>query len=300
MRLVAVADPGGDPHGAAGGLEIGRSVQDLIDARVDYAVVAAPTVHHEVLGLALAEAGIHALIEKPLALSREAAARLAGAFTGNGLIGAVGHIERYNPAVRSLRARLEQGELGEIHQVATRRQGPFPARIADVGVVKDLATHDVDLTSWVAKSPYRSVSAHVAHKSGGEHEDLVAVVGLLANGIIANHLVNWLSPFKERATIVTGELGTFVADTVTADLTFHANGSETTWESLAGFRGVAEGDAVRYALGKREPLLVEHEAFRDAVLGKSDEIVRMDEGVATVRVAEAVLESAATGLTVRC
>jgi len=299
VQLVAVADPSGDAHGVAGGLVVGDSVQHLIDAGVDYAVVAVPTSEHEAVGLALAEAGIHAMLEKPLAPTAESAARLAKAFADKGLVGAVGHIERFNPALRSLRARLEQGALGEIYQISTRRQGPFPARIADVGVVKDLATHDIDLTAWVAQSPYRSVSAHVAVKSGREHEDLVAVAGLLEGGIVTSHLVNWLSPFKERVTVVTGELGAFLADTLTADLTFYANGtSETTWESLAGFRGVSEGDTVRYALGKREPLLVEHEAFRDAVLGGGHGVVTMEEGLVTVRVAEAILESAASGATV--
>jgi len=299
VRLVAVADPGGDAHGAAAGFDVGLSVQHLIDAGLDYAVVAVPTSLHEEIGLALADAGIHALIEKPLAGTAEEAARLADAFARNGLVGAVGHIERYNPALRSLRARLEQGALGEVYQVSTRRQGPFPPRIADVGVVKDLATHDIDLTAWVAQAPYRSVSAHTAVKSGRAYEDLVAFVGVLEGGIIASHLVNWLSPLKERSTVVTGELGTLVADTLTADLTYYANGTrETQWESLAGFRGMTEGDMVRYALGKREPLLSEHEAFRDAVLGTASDIVTMAEGVATVRVAEAVLESAASGRTV--
>ena len=299
VRLVAVADPGGDTYGAAGPLEVGASVAHLIEAGVDYAVVAAPTSHHEEIGLALAAAGVHAMLEKPLAPTAESATRLAKAFDDNGLIGAVGHIERYNPALRSLRARLEEGELGEIYQVSTRRQGPFPARIADVGVVKDLATHDIDLTAWVAKAPYLRVSAHTALKSGREHEDLVAFIGALERGIVASHLVNWLSPFKERSTTVTGELGSFVADTLTADLTFHANGTrETTWESLVGFRGVTEGDVVRFALGKREPLLSEHEAFRDAVLGVSSDIVSMAEGTTTVRVAEAVIESAQAGRTV--
>lgn len=299
VRLSAVADAGGDAYGAAAGLDVGASIQHLIDAGVDYAVVAVPTSNHEEVGLRLAEAGIHALLEKPLAPTGESASRLAKAFADRGLIGAVGHIERYNPALRSLRSRLEQGELGEIYQVSTRRQGPFPARIADVGVVKDLATHDIDLTAWVTQSIYKSVSAHVAFKSGRAYEDLVAISGLLERGIVANHLVNWLSPFKERKTVVTGEFGAFVADTLTADLSFYANGTgETTWESLAGFRGVTEGDLIRYALGKREPLQVEHEAFRDAVLGISEDIVTMDEGVATVRVAEAVLGSAVSGAAV--
>jgi predicted dehydrogenase len=299
VDLVAVADAGGDVHGAAHGIPVGSSVQDLIDAGVDYVVVAVPTALHEEVGLALAEAGVHALIEKPLAPSPEAATRLADAFAARGVIGAVGHIERYNPALRSLRARLEQGDLGEIYQVSTRRQGPFPARIADVGVVKDLATHDIDLTAWVTQERYTSVSARVAYKSGRRHEDLVAVTGLLGEGTVANHMVNWLSPLKERTTVVAGERGTFVADTLTADLTFYANGTrETTWEQLAGFRGVTEGDVVRFALGKREPLLVEHEAFRDAVLGKADDTITLADGLATVRVAEALLESARDGRTV--
>ena len=185
-----------------------------------------------------------------------------------------------------------------MYQITTRRQGPFPARIADVGVVKDLATHDIDSTAWVARSAFTSVSAQTTHKSGRPHEDMVAVVGQLANGIITNHLVNWLTPFKERLTIVTGERGALVADTLTADLTFYANASvDTQWDSVAAFRGVSEGDVIRYAFAKPEPLRVEHEAFRDAVLGVPgalERIVTMEQGLATVAVASAILESAAT------
>jgi UDP-N-acetylglucosamine 3-dehydrogenase len=298
VKLAAVADPAGDPHGVAGDLEVGSSVQHLIDAGVDYAMVAVPTIYHEEVALALAEAGIHAMVEKPLAQDVESSERIAKAFADRGLVGAVGHIERYNPALRSLRARLESGELGDVYQVITRRQGPFPARIADVGVVKDLATHDIDLTAWVTQSPFTSVAAQTALKSGRQHEDLVAVVGKLADGTVTNHLVNWLSPLKERVTVVTGERGTFVADTITADLTYYANGTvPTTWDSLAKFRGVSEGDVVRFAIPKPEPLKTEHEAFRDAVLGESSDIVTMEQGLATVRVAEAVLRSARTGQT---
>ena len=299
VELVAVVDPGGDPHGVANGRELLTSVGELIARGVDYAMVAAPTALHEAIGLELAEAGIHALIEKPLATNTPAAKRLTLAFASRGLVGAVGHIERYNPALQQMRKRLEAGDLGAVYQITTRRQGPFPARIADVGVVKDLATHDIDLTAWVARSPFESVSARVAYKSGREHEDLVAAVGQLEDGTITNHLVNWLSPFKERLTIVTGERGAFVADTVTADLTFHANASVVTeWEAVAAFRGVSEGDLIRYAFAKPEPLRAEHEAFRDAVLGLPgaiERIVTMEQGLATVAVAEAMLTSASEG-----
>ena len=90
-----------------------------------------------------------------------------------------------------------------------------------------------------------------------------------------------------------------MADTLTADLTFHANGEiEQAWDAISKFRGVSEGDVVRFAIPKPEPLRVEHEQFRDAVLGLESDIVTMTQGLRTVRVAEAVLESARTGQTV--
>ncbi|MFN8147384.1 MAG: Gfo/Idh/MocA family oxidoreductase [Candidatus Nanopelagicales bacterium] len=299
VDLVAVADPAGDVHGVAGGRPVVDSVEALIEQGIDYAMVAVPTAYHEAAGLALAAAGVHAMIEKPLAPDVASATRIAQAFEDAGLVGAVGHIERYNPALQEARRRLAAGDLGEVYQIVTRRQGPFPARIADVGVVKDLATHDIDLTAWVAGQPFTSVSARVAHRSGREHEDLVAIVGQLANGTVTSHLVNWLSPLKERVTVITGERGAFVADTLTADLTFYANGTVATeWDSIAKFRGVSEGDVIRYAFAKPEPLRTEHEAFRDAVLGKESDIVTMRQGLATVAVAEAAIRSALDGVVV--
>jgi predicted dehydrogenase len=299
VDLVAVADPCGDAHSIAGGRPVLKTIEELIATGIDYCAVAVPTMHHETVGLALAEAGIHTIIEKPLAKDTPSARNLVDVFGSAGLIGAVGHIERYNPALQSARNRLAAGDLGTVYQIITRRQGPFPDRITDVGVVKDLATHDIDLTAWVSQQPFTSVSARTAFRSGRKYEDLVAVVGSLADGTVTNHLVNWLSPLKERVTIITGERGTFVADTLSADLTFYANGSvPTAWSGIAQFRGVSEGDVIRYAIAKPEPLRVEHENFRDAVLGKDSDIVTMEQGLTTVLVAEAMIESANTGSTI--
>lgn len=299
LDLVAVADAYGDPHGVAQNLPVLGGIQELIAAGIDMAVAAVPTGLHEEVGLALAEAGIHTLVEKPIAASARAGRRLVEAFAAKGLVGAVGHIERFNPALQSLRRRIAQGELGEVYQIATRRQGPFPDRIADVGVVKDLGTHDIDLTAWLAQSHFESIFAQTTTRSGRPHEDMVAATGKLANGVITNHLVNWLSPMKERLTIVTGEKGAFVADTVTADLTFFENGTVATeWDSMAAFRGVSEGNVTRLAIPKPEPLRTEHEAFRDAVLGLRNDVVTMAEGQETLVVAEAVLESSRTGQSV--
>jgi predicted dehydrogenase len=299
VELVGIADESPDAHRSGPAAPLVRGLEELLALGLDYCVVAVPTYLHEQLGLRLAEAGVHALIEKPLTQDLASSARLATTFDRHGLIGAVGHIERYNPALQNARARIAEGELGRVYQVATRRQGPFPARIADVGVIMDLATHDIDLTAWVVQQPYTSVSAQTAHRSGREHEDLVSATCRMGDGIVANHLVNWLSPLKERVTTITGEKGALVADTLTADLTFYANGTvATTWADIMQFRGVTEGDVTRYAISKPEPLRVEHEQFRNAVLGQDADIVTMAQGMRTVAVASALTESARTLTTV--
>lgn len=200
VDLVGVADAGGDPHDVAGGRPLLPDIDELIALELDYCVVAVPTIYHEQIALVLAAAGIHALIQKPVTHDTPSARKVADAFAAQGLIGGVGHIERYNPALQSARVRLEAGELGTIYQVTTRRQGPFPARIADVGVIKDLASYDIDLTAWVTQQRFTSVAARCACRSGRDYEDLVAMTGQLGDGTVTNHLVNWLSPLKERVT----------------------------------------------------------------------------------------------------
>ena len=297
VKLVGVVDPveiQGEHYG-----QFMRSTEELIAQGVDYCFVAVPTVMHEEVGMMLASSGIHALVEKPLATDPRGARILAEAFEAEGLIGAVGHIERYNPALQHARRKIESGDLGQIYQVITRRQGPFPSRIADVGVVKDLASHDIDLTAWITQQRFTSVAALTAHRAGRQHEDLVAIIGQLTNGVITSHTVNWLSPFKERQSVISGERGALVVDTLTADLTFYANGNvQSQWDGTALFRGVSEGDVVRYAISKPEPLRSEHEAFRDAILGRESNIVTMREAMATVAVAQAIIDSAERGQTV--
>jgi predicted dehydrogenase len=297
VDFIGIADEAEVPPGAAPkGVPVVETIDDLLTLGIDYAVVAIPTQSHLEAALRLAAAGVHALVEKPLTTDVASARRIAEAFEEAGLVGAVGHIERYNPALQQARTRIANGDLGEIYQIATRRQGPFPGRISDVGVILDLATHDIDLTAWVAQQPFVSVSARTAHRSGRPYEDLVSITGQLADGTVTNHLVNWLSPMKERVTVITGETGAFVADTLSADLTLYENGVvPTEWSDVARFRGVTEGNMIRFAYPKPEPLRMEHEAFRDAVRGNDRDIVTMRQGAATIAVANAVIESAATG-----
>ena len=292
VELVAVADPQGDAQKVLPQIKVLNSVDEVIKLGVDYCVISAPTAFHEEIASQLIANGIHFLVEKPIADTYASAVKIRDAAKAARVIGAVGHIERFNSALQEARKRVLAGELGTIYQVATRRQGPFPSRISDVGVVKDLATHDIDLTSWITGKKYLQVSANAAFRSGREHEDLISVSGLLEDSIVVSHLVNWLSPLKERKIIITGEKGTFVADTLRADLTFYENGKiEISQSELAHFRGVTQGDVHILAFEKPEPLIVEHQNFRDAVLGKPSNIVSLEEGTTTVKIADAIIES---------
>ena len=292
VELVAVADPQGDAQNVLPNHKVLKSVDEVIKLGVDYCVISAPTAFHEEIASQLIASGIDFLVEKPIADSYASAVKIRDAAKYAKVIGAVGHIERFNSALQEARKRVLAGELGKIYQVATRRQGPFPSRISDVGVVKDLATHDIDLTFWITGKKYLQVSANAAFRSGREHEDLISVSGLLEDSIVVSHLVNWLSPLKERKIIITGEKGTFVADTLRADLTFYENGKiEISQSELAHFRGVTQGDVNILAFEKPEPLIVEHQNFRDAVLGKPSNIVTLEEGTTTVKIADAIIES---------
>jgi UDP-N-acetylglucosamine 3-dehydrogenase len=304
MRFAGAVDPGGDRFGAVrDGALLYASVEELLGGAggpPDFAVIAVPTEEHVAVARALAEAGVHILVEKPLAATVEEARAIIDAVARAGVRGAVGHVERCNPALLALRSRVQAGQIGEVYMVGTERVGPFPDRVKDVGVVKDLATHDLDLVRWLGDAPIERVAAQTQHRMGRAHEDLVLVTGRLGNGRAFNSVVDWLTPTKVRRTRVLGEGGMLVADTLSADLYFYANAHVPTagWPEAAARRGVAEGDMTRYALERREPLAVELEAFCALIGGdESAAVVSLEAGLETVAVAEAVLQSARSGET---
>jgi len=294
VDLVGVADPLAKT-GIASDIknhETFTEYRDLLDRGLDYCVIAAPTGFHKEISVEALGRGVDCLIEKPVAVNYEEALEIQFAAENAKKLVGIGHIERYNSAIRQLKKRLLNGDLGAIYQISLRRQGPFPSRIADVGVVKDLATHDIDLAMWLSESLFASVNAQTTHRSGREHEDLVSINGKLQNGVVVNLLVNWLSPLKERSLVVTGEKGAFVVDTLNSDLTFYENGNhEVSQDAYLHFKGVKQGNVTTFAFDKPEPLRVEHENFRDRLFGKESDIATLLEGIETVRVADAVIQS---------
>ena len=276
-----------------------ETIDQLLSTRVpDLAVVSTPTDEHAAAAMTLMQAGVNVLIEKPIAATSQQAADLIKARDTAGVKATVGHIERFNPAVLALRSRVSAGELGEIFTISTERVGPFPQRIKDVGVAKDLATHDLDLVSWVGGSRIEGLSARSASRTGRGHEDIVMITGELGNGVPFNSVVDWLTPVKRRTLKVLGERGMLLADTVTSDLHLYENGEKRSeWEVTRALRGVTEGNVTRFALERREPLRSELEAFCDWIRsGERGNCVSLEDGAAALLGAEQAIASASRPL----
>lgn len=302
VRFAGAVDPDGDRYRAVHdqGLVLG-SIDALLDrGGLDFAIIAVPTSLHLPVVEQLAAEGVALLIEKPLGPSSADARRIVEVCRGAGVRAAVGHVERFNPALQELRRRLLNGQIGRMFTASTIRSGPFPARIDDVGVVKDLATHDIDLVSWLSDSAIATVAAQTQHLSGRPHEDLLLATGALASGAAFSLVADWVSPTKVRLTRVLGERGLLVADTLTGDLFFYENAEVgIVWAATQQFRGVSEGNVTRYALRREEPLQVEHQVFIELLHGDDQaSTVALEQGVDIVEAAEAFLESARSGQTI--
>lgn len=291
VEFVGAADALGDRFGVIRSGELVDNYPDLIRLGLDAAVVAVPTEGHSEVGLALADAGVHALIEKPIASTSIEAKQLVARFGESNLILATGHVERFNPALIEMRRRLKDGELGNVFSIATTRIGPFPDRIKDVGVTKDLATHDIDIVRWLSGSDIVEYNGFVSHRMGRKHEDVVSIAGQTATGVTVNIQVNWVTPVKRRSVLVVGQKGAFEADMLTSDLTHFSNASiPTEWAAQARLRGVSEGDIRRYAIAKPEPLVSELKAFKEMIeTGRDTGLATAADGVAALVVAETIL-----------
>ncbi|MBV9817434.1 MAG: Gfo/Idh/MocA family oxidoreductase [Solirubrobacterales bacterium] len=265
----------------------------------DFAIVAVPTDVHLPVAEELVGAGVSVLVEKPLASTAEEARQIVELCEEHGVHGAVGHVERFNVALQEMRRRLVDGQLGRIFAISTTRSGPFAGRVRDVGVVKDLATHDIDVVSWLSDSKIARLAAQTQHLSGQVHEDLLLATGALESGTAFSLMADRVSPTKVRRTRVLGERGMLEADTLTGDLFFYENAEVgIEWSTTQQFRGVSEGNVIRYALSRDEPLRVELETFLDLIAGSPEaDVVTLERGVEIVEIAETVIESARTGRT---
>jgi UDP-N-acetylglucosamine 3-dehydrogenase len=255
--------------------------------------VAVPTQAHCRVTMDALEAGCHVLVEKPIAATLKEGQGMIGRAAELGRALAVGHIERYNPAIIELKRRLDDGELGKVYQIHARRLGPFPARVSDVGVVVDLATHDLDIMRYLTGEKVRRLYAETEQEIHTAHEDLFSGLIRFENGVLGVLNVNWLTPTKVREITVTGQRGMFLANLLTQDLYFYENedAGGLDWNHLSLLRGVGEGQMVRLRLRRREPLRAELEAFVASAREEPVAIVRGEDGLAVLELAQALVRS---------
>ena len=267
----------------------------LREAVLDAIVIATPTTTHLDLATAAIEAGVPVLVEKPLAATVDDALRILRASRERGVPVQVGHVERFNPAVLELGRLLAQGWLSTIYSISSRRAGPFPARIRDVGVTVDLATHDVDILSWIAGERPARVHAETARRIHAEHEDLLFGLLHFPSGATGFVDVNWLTPTKRRQLVVVGEEGMFELDYLTQRLAFTKgpNVDEPTY--IGGYAPTFEGDLAVLPVSSGEPLAAELDAFIGVVRDGSRPVVDAEDGLWAVAIATALLDAARDG-----
>ncbi len=251
------------------------------DEEVDAVSICTPTVTHARLARDALQAGKHVLVEKPMATRLPDAEELVRLSEEEGLVLAVGLVERFNPAVSETLRLVKDGCVGQLLTVHASRLSRRPDRLGDVGVVKDLAMHDVDVVTRVLGAQPVSVFSRCGSLSHS-FEDY-AYLSLIYDGAASGFVeANWLTPRKVRRLTVTGAEGVIRVEYLS---------QRVSVERLGGF--------TRIDNGYREPLELELSDFVDSVLEDSEPTVTGVDGVNALRVCEAALRSSEYGRVVQ-
>lgn len=258
--------------------------------------ITVPTSEHEKAASFALNAGAHVLVEKPISATVDEGKRIISLAKKVNRHLMVGHIIRFNPAIQSLKQRLDNGDLGKIFQIFCRRIGPFPARIRDVGVVVDLAPHDVDIMRFLTGLNPIRVYAETEQQIHTNNEDLLFGLLRFPEGLTGALELNWLTPKKIRETLVIGEKGLFHVDDLLQDLYFYENAQAMgdLWSPLKTIRGVSEGSMTRFELPRQEPLKAELNAFLNAIENDGPMPVTGEDGLEALRLSLALVESGRT------
>ena len=254
------------------------TLEQLLGQGVDAVTIAAPTHLHHEIALACIARNIHVMVEKPIASSVQEGRDIVDAARRAGLTLMVGHVERFNPAV----AAIKQALTGEdILSIAITRVGPFPPRMSNVGVVIDLAVHDIDLIRWFTESDIVEVQPQLS-SAVAEREDIALLQFRTASGVLAHINTNWLTPFKARNVTVATRGKYVMGDLLTRQVT-----------ECFGFKPDGSYSMRHLPGGHDEPLRAELIAFLHAVRSGTVPAVTGDEGVASLEIATRCLETSA-------
>jgi predicted dehydrogenase len=284
-ELVGVADPDrkqAEFVARALGCTAVADVDKLLDRDVDAITIAAPTHLHRDIALNCIARGIHVLVEKPIASSVEEGREIISAARRAGVTLMVGHVERFNPAVEAIKDAI-RGE--DILSIAITRVGPFPPRMSNVGVVIDLAVHDIDLIRWFTDSDIIEVQPQLS-SAVAEREDIALLQFRTASGVLAHINTNWLTPFKARNVTVATRGKYVTGDLLTRQVT-----------ECFGFQPDGSYSMRHLSVGHAEPLRSELLAFLRAVRSRAAPAVTGEEAVASLEIATRCLISRPTAVT---
>src|SRR5690349_9764004 len=252
-----------------------ETLEQLLAEGVDAVTIAAPTHLHHEIALACLERKIHILVEKPIASTVEEGNEIVEAAQRAGVTLMVGHVERFNPAV----AAIKQAITGEdILSIAITRVGPFPPRMSNVGVVIDLAVHDIDLIRWFTESDIAEVQPQLSN-AVAEREDIALLQFRTASGVLAHINTNWLTPFKARNVTIATRNKYIMGDLLTRQVT-----------ECFGFQPDGSYSMRHLSVGHAEPLRAELQAFVAAIRDGKEPAVTGEEGVASLEIAIRCLE----------
>src|ERR1700710_107129 len=287
VTLVGVVDPlpvhRTRPPELAGSRPF-AALDELIAEGVDAVTIAAPTHLHHEIALACIARNIHIMVEKPIASSVEEGRDIVAAAERAGVTLMVGHVERFNPAV----AAIKQAISGEdILSIAITRVGPFPPRMSNVGVVIDLAVHDIDLIRWFTESDIVEVQPQLS-SAVAEREDIALLQFRTASGVLAHINTNWLTPFKARNVTVATRGKYIMGDLLTRQVT-----------ECFGFQPDGSYSMRHLSVGHAEPLRSELLAFLRAVRTGAPPAVTGEQGVTSLRIAMRCLQDGAEANTPR-
>jgi predicted dehydrogenase len=273
VELVGVADPDRKQSEFVArtlGCTAVADVAALLDLKVDAVTIAAPTHLHHDIALACIARGVHVMVEKPIASTVEEGHDIIAAARRAGVTLMVGHVERFNPAVETIKEAIRNED---ILSIAITRVGPFPPRMSNVGVVIDLAVHDIDLIRWFTDSDIIDVQPQLS-SAVAEREDIALLQFRTASGVLAHINTNWLTPFKARNVIVATRGKYIMADLLTRQVT-----------ECFGFQPDGSYSMRHLSVGHAEPLRSELLAFLRAVRFGTPAAVTGEEGVASLEIA---------------
>ncbi|MBI2953251.1 MAG: Gfo/Idh/MocA family oxidoreductase [Chloroflexi bacterium] len=288
--LIAVADLDAKRGQAAAerfGCQFYERYEEMLEhERIEAVSIALPTGLHYRVALDVIGAGVATLVERPIASTVEEARTLVAVSREMNTVLAVGHIERFNPAVRELKRRIDAGELGDVTSVVAKRVGMLPPQVKDANVIVDLGVHDIDIINYLLGKLPTAVSATGGRALLSDRFDH-AELFLKYDNIGCYIQVNWITPLKIRTLSVTGARGYAELNYITQKLDIYQTNLERHFDDFGDFvLRFGNPQTIAVPLVQEEPLRLELQSFLQTVQGLDSAVVTGEEGVEALIVAE--------------